>query len=103
VFAGASPGFGDHGFARVEPDKAASRADDVHEVEHIGPRAAADFEDCRSWCQYHPLKHEPLARLDACGLLRLVHEPDEQIRIVGAVDLREKPGMGMRAHPVLLT
>jgi len=98
VFAGASPGLSDHGLARVEPDKAARRADDFHQVEHIGPWATPNFEHRRSWCQCHPLQHESLARLDAFGLLRLVHEPDEEVRIPGAVNLCEQLGMGRGAH-----
>ena len=97
-FLGASSGLSDHDLTRVEPNKTASRTDEFHHVEHIGPGTAANVEDCLSRRQSDPFQHEPLARLDRWGLLCLIHEPNEEVRILGAVDLREKVGMGMGAH-----
>lgn len=98
AFAAASPGFSDHGLARVEADKTARRADNFHQLEHIGPSTATNFEDCLARRESHPFQHEPLAHLDAFGSLRLIHEPDGKVRILGAVDLGEKLGAGMSAH-----
>ena len=62
------------------------------------PGPHPDFEDCLPRRQSHPFQHEPFARLDACGLLRFIHELDEEVRILGAVDLREKLGMRLGTH-----
>ena len=45
-----------------------------------------------------PFQHEPFARLDRWGLLCLIHEPNEEVRVLGAVDLREEVGVGTGAH-----
>jgi hypothetical protein len=37
----------------------------------------------------------------AGGLLCLIHEPNEEVRVLGAVDLREEVGMGMVLKPIL--
>jgi hypothetical protein len=93
-----SSGLSDHDFTGVEPNQTASRTDEVHHVEHIGPGTAAHVEDGLARRKREPFQHEPLARLDRCRLLCLIHEPYEEVRILGAVDLREQVGMGMGTH-----
>jgi hypothetical protein len=45
AFAGASPGFSDHGLARVEPDKTARGADDLHQVEEMRRQATSPLPE----------------------------------------------------------
>jgi hypothetical protein len=97
-FLGAPSGLGEHDLTRVNPHKTASRTDEIHHLEHVGAGTAANIEDCRSRCQRDPFQHQPLARLDRRGLLCLIHELNEEVRVLGAVDLREEVGMGMRAQ-----
>jgi hypothetical protein len=95
---GASSGLSDHDLRRVEPNQAASRTYLVHHVEHIGPVTAANVEDSLSRQESEPFQHKPLTRLDRWGLLGLIEKPHEEVWILGAVDLREKVGMGMGTH-----
>ena len=101
-FLGASSGLRNHDLARVEPNKTASRTNLSNHVEQIGPGTAANVENGVSRLQSDPFQHEALARLDRWELLCLIHEPNEEVRILGMVDLRKKVGMGMRGHVDLL-
>jgi hypothetical protein len=95
---GALSGLSDHNLTRVESNETASWTDKFHHVKHIDPGTAAKVEDCVSRRQSDPLQHESLARLNRWDLVYLIHEPNEEVRILGTVDLREKAGMGTSAH-----
>src|SRR5207244_1310032 len=79
-------------------DKTAAGTDRRNHVEDIRPGTAANVEDCRSRGQSDPFQHEALDRLDRCRLLRLVHEPDEEVRIPGPVDLGEEVAVRRSVH-----
>jgi hypothetical protein len=87
-----------HHLTCVETNKTASRTDEFDRVKQIDSGTTANVEDCRSRRQSDTLQHEPPARLDRWELLCLIHEPNKEVRILGAVDLCEKVGMGMGAH-----
>jgi hypothetical protein len=94
---GAPSGFGDHDFACIQSNELATRADALDHVEQVVPWAAAGIQDRFAGRQCGAFHHESLARLDGVGLLRLIHEPDKEIGILCAVNLREE--IGMRTHP----
>jgi hypothetical protein len=94
---GAPSGLGDHDFACIQSNEPAIRADALDHVEQDVPWAAAGIQDRVAGRQCGALHYQSLARLDRFRLLRLIHEPHKEIRILCAVNLREE--IGMRTHP----